>query len=100
MNAFTIKGVEDKALEALVKLIVMSHKPISLTTCEHFASFVKSIAPKYKLPSRDTIVNTIEKKAVDIKQKLRRILCEKTVALTSDCWTSGMCYMLYTLINY
>ena len=90
MENYVKRGVEGKILSALVKFIVMSHQPISLTTCQHFREFVSVIAPKVTFFSHETVIGEIHKEAVKHRRKLTDMVLGETIAITCDCWTSGM----------
>ena len=89
MADYVKRGVEGKILSAVVKFIVMSHQPISLTTCPHFREFIAVVAPKVSLFSHETILAEIHKEAMKCRRSLSNMVLGESIAITCDCWTSG-----------
>ena len=90
-------SVEKNQLNALIKFIVMSYQPICVVNNKYFREYIASITPKPKFFCRDTVVNAIFEKSVELKQRLRELIKDKIIAITTDCWTS--CKILITIKN-
>ena len=72
-----------------LNLIVSCGLPMSIVDNPHFRQFVADLDPKFAIPCRQTLSNTILPEVLRIKQeKLKEFLasCEH-VALTADIWT-------------
>ena len=84
-------GVQQTALdELLAKMIVKDIQPFSVVEDEGFNDFVKALNPRYKLPSRRTLVRTIIPRLLTTaKQDLRNLLLRtENIAITTDHWSS------------
>ena len=79
-----------KIEEALIHMIAKDMQPPSIVEDEGFRGFVKTLDPRYEIPSRRTIMRRIlPDKYEDAKIKVQQKLDEAShVALTTDIWTS------------
>lgn len=80
-----------KAAEFTNKLIFMIAKdnlPLATVEKEGFRTFVKTIAPLYKIPSRKTITSLIEEKYEFLSGLIKTQLSSvNNLCLTTDIWT-------------
>ncbi|GBN17231.1 Zinc finger BED domain-containing protein 4 [Araneus ventricosus] len=75
----------------LLKMFIFDYQPFNIVNDRGFRAFVSALNPSYRLPSRDTIVNTLlpaiyEQVSHDVRQACCTI---KKACLTTDCWTSA-----------
>ena len=76
--------------EAVIELIVRDMQPFSVVEDKGFRNLVKTLDPRYQLPSRKTIT-TVSLPQLYLKERTRvsKVLKEAdAVSLTTDIWTS------------
>ncbi|XP_048753925.2 E3 SUMO-protein ligase ZBED1-like [Ostrea edulis] len=94
VNSNTQKGKlnvdrQHKIDDSLNKLIVGKVIPISIVENVYFRDFVALLEPRYKIPSRFTVISRLEKKKEEIEAKLNNDLeSVKDISITHDGWTS------------
>lgn len=94
VNSNTQKGKlnvdrQHKIDDSLNKLIVGKVIPISIVENVYFRDFVALLEPRYKIPSRFTVISRLEKKKEEIGAKLNNDLeSVKDISITHDGWTS------------
>lgn len=78
--------------EAVAKFLAFTMQPYNLVERKPFIDMVKSLNPRYKLPSRKYFSKTgIPKLYNDTVEKMQQELArvkEEEVSITTDCWTS------------
>ena len=83
-----------KAIEATHRLLFMLTKdkmPYSTVENEGFKTFVRYIAPLYKIPSRLTTTKMMEDKYDVLSEIVKNELSTvQSISLTSDIWTDTM----------
>ncbi|XP_045202298.2 E3 SUMO-protein ligase ZBED1-like [Mercenaria mercenaria] len=76
--------------QALMKLVVGKVLPPSLVENQYFTDFTKNLEPRYKPPSRKTLMQSLSAKKEDIEQQIRNEIKQCTgLSLTHDGWTSS-----------
>ncbi|XP_053403224.1 E3 SUMO-protein ligase ZBED1-like [Mercenaria mercenaria] len=74
--------------QALMKLVVGKVLPPSLVENQYFTDFTKNLEPRYKPPSRKTLMQSAKKE--DIEQQIRNEIKQCTgLSLTHDGWKSS-----------
>lgn len=63
-------------------------RPISIVDGDGFQNFVRALNPRYNLPSRGTVSNRIAKLYDSTAKSVKASLDNRSVALTTDGWTS------------
>uniref|UniRef100_A0AAG5DRX0 BED-type domain-containing protein n=1 Tax=Anopheles atroparvus TaxID=41427 RepID=A0AAG5DRX0_ANOAO len=90
----------------LLLMICKEYRPFSIVEDEYFARFVKSLNPKYVLPTRKTLSNASLPALYNdtfelVKSNLKN---SSTVSLTADCWTNinqlSFCAVTAHFMNY
>jgi len=74
--------------QALIEWIVKSGQPFSTVNCPHFQNFVKAVHPDLIKVNRNTLATKIADLAYLGKQRLKKILVDQHLCLTTDGWTS------------
>lgn len=77
--------------KALIQMIVKDFQPLRLVDDQGFRNFVELLDPKYQLPSRPTVSNSLlpdTYKATKTKVIQKLEICDTMVSLTMDIWTS------------
>ena len=74
---------------AVEDLIIKGLRPLSLVEDESFINLIKVCEPRYKVPSRATIVNRLRKRYNDLSAQVKTELKSLDYcAITHDTWTS------------
>ncbi|KAK9751846.1 THAP domain [Popillia japonica] len=80
-----------KLTEALVKFVVQDNLPFNIVEGKGFLSFMKEVAALYKVPTRNTIKNNIDRKNEVVSTAFKNILKKwKYFTITTDIWTADM----------
>lgn len=80
-----------KLTEALIKFIVQDNLPFNIVEGKGFLSLMKQVAPLYKVPTRNTIKNNVDRKFEVISTAFKNILKKsKYFTITTDIWTADM----------
>jgi len=91
---------QEQTLIALAKMIIIEELAFKFVENERFRKFMEDAQPKFKIPSRVTIVRYCMHVFNDEKEKLKRVSSanKQMVLLTMDIWTSiqNMNYMCMT----
>jgi hypothetical protein len=88
-----------KIRAAISKMIIVDELPFRFVEGEGFQDFMKTVEPRFSIPSRFTIMRDCFKLFMSEKEKLRMFLTSGVrVCLTTDCWTSiqNLNYMCIT----
>ncbi|XP_057685686.1 E3 SUMO-protein ligase ZBED1-like [Corythoichthys intestinalis] len=83
--------VEEAALltESILKMLLTDMHPLSMVEDEGFKKMISTLNPNYSMPSRLHFTNLMEKKHLQITERLKTVLQEaECVALTTDIWKS------------
>ena len=83
---------------ALTEYVVLDELPFRHVEGEGFKRFVKALQPRFVIPSRMTVGRDIFKLFEEEKAKLKKVLKNQRLSLTTDTWTSiqNMNYMVIT----
>ena len=74
---------------AIENLIVKGLRPLSLVEDESFIDLIKVCEPRYKVPSRGTIVNRLKKRYNELSEQVKiELKSLDYCAITHDTWTS------------
>ncbi|XP_052620942.1 zinc finger BED domain-containing protein RICESLEEPER 4-like [Lactuca sativa] len=79
---------QEKARKFLARMCIKDNRPFSIVDDEGFKEFVWEINPMFKFPSRWTVAKDCLSIYEEEKKKLKRLLKNQTVSLTTDTWTS------------
>jgi hypothetical protein len=84
--------------KVLAKIIILDELPFRKVDGEDFKMFVKTLQPKFYIPSRVTVAKDYWDVYTEEKSKLKRVLKSQCVCLTTDAWTSvqNLNYMCLT----
>lgn len=63
-------------------------RPLSIVDGNGFPNLVRALNPRYNLPSRATMSNHIAKLYDSTAKSVKALLNNRSVALTTDGWTS------------
>uniref|UniRef100_A0ACD5T6T2 Uncharacterized protein n=1 Tax=Avena sativa TaxID=4498 RepID=A0ACD5T6T2_AVESA len=73
---------------ALAKMIILDEYPFSAVEGEGFRAYSKTLQPQFEPPSRYTVARDCMNLYLEEKAKLKDILRDQRVCLTTDTWTS------------
>jgi hypothetical protein len=80
-----------KLTDSLVKFIVQDNFPFNTVEGKGFLALMKHVARLYKVPTRNTIKNYVDKKYEVISTTFKNILKKsKYFTITTDIWTADM----------
>ncbi|XP_037819087.1 E3 SUMO-protein ligase ZBED1-like, partial [Lucilia sericata] len=84
------KAMEEKIHNALLQMITIDLRPLSIVENIGFQEFTKALNPDYKLPNRITLTKSLlpkvyDKRLLEVKHMLRDI---DNICITTDGWTS------------
>ncbi|XP_062577042.1 E3 SUMO-protein ligase ZBED1-like [Saccostrea cucullata] len=83
--------------DALNKLIIGKALPVSIVDNIYFRAFVELLDPRYKVPSRPTVIKRLEEKKLKVEEQLKTQLRLSTdISITHDGWTSLNTKSYYT----
>ncbi|KAF8661542.1 hypothetical protein HU200_056963 [Digitaria exilis] len=90
-------SIED-CREALAEMIIIDEMPFRTVEGEGFKRYSKVLQPRFDPPSRVTVARDCMQRYVKEKPKLKKILRNQRICLTTDTWTSrqNLCYMSLT----
>lgn len=75
--------------QSLTKMIATTQLPLSFVSCPGFVNCMSIIEPNYKICKETTLKKRLNNLYTEVKDKIREELkVVRTVACTSDCWTS------------
>ena len=74
---------------AIAKMIIKDELPFRFVEGEGFQDFVRTVVPRFLIPSRCTVMNDCVKLFTSEKEKLREMYMATgaQVCLTTDTWT-------------
>ena len=83
---------------ALCKYLVVDELPYRHVEGEGFKEFVRTLQPRFEIPSRMTVSRDVLKAFEEEKKKLKDILKDQRISMTTDTWTSiqNINYMVIT----
>jgi hypothetical protein len=89
-NLVIAKYNASKIRVAISKMIIVDELPFRFVEGEGFQEFMKTVEPRFLIPSRYTVMRDCVKLFMFEKEKLRAIFLTTgaRVCLTTDCWTS------------
>ena len=73
---------------AVAKYIVLDELSFRHVEHEGFRELVRVLEPRFTLPSRFTVARDIFQLYLDEKEKLKKVLKEERISITTDTWTS------------
>ncbi|XP_073730758.1 E3 SUMO-protein ligase ZBED1-like [Misgurnus anguillicaudatus] len=79
---------QEEITQKLTEFICKDMRPISIVDGEGFQNFVRALNPRYNFPSRVTVSNRIAKLYDCTTKSVKELLNNRSVALTTDGWTS------------
>nr|KAJ0192475.1 hypothetical protein LSAT_V11C800450880 [Lactuca sativa] len=79
---------QEKAMKFLERMCIKDNRPFSIVDDEGFREFVWEINPMFKISSRWTVANDCLSTHEEEQKKLKKILKNQTLSLTTDTWTS------------
>ncbi|XP_053176913.1 uncharacterized protein LOC128360498 [Scomber japonicus] len=76
--------------KAVIGYLVKGLNPLSTVESPWFREMIKTLNPKYQLPSRDQLVNTLIPSCYSVERKnlIRELLQVSKAAVTCDWWTT------------
>ena len=97
----TLKAVhfsKEDARKAIAEYIVMSELSFRHVESKAFRKLIQRICPKLLPPSRVTVSRDVNKMYMEEKEKLKNVLKNERVSITTDTWTSiqNINYMVIT----
>jgi len=99
-NLVIAKFNASKIRAALSRMIIVDELPFRFVEGEGFKDFMKTVEPRFSIPSRFTMMRDCFKFFMFEKEKLRGMFLTSgvRVCLTTDCWTSiqNLNYMCIT----
>jgi hypothetical protein len=99
-NLVIAKYNGQKIRTAIAKMIIVDELPFKFVDGEGFQDFMKTVEPRFSIPSRFTVMKDCYKLFLSEKEKLRAmfITTGARVCLTTDTWTSvqNLNYMVIT----
>ena len=89
---------KEEARKAITKHIVMSQLSFRHVESKAFKRLIHRICPKLLPPSRMIVSRDVNKMYLDKKEKLKKVLKNKRISITTDTWTSiqNINYMVIT----
>ncbi|KAH0748649.1 hypothetical protein KY290_027881 [Solanum tuberosum] len=84
--------------KAISEFVILDEQPFKVVEGEGFKRLMTLILPNYELPSRITVARQCLQIYQEEKNKLKRLIKDQRVCLTSDTWTSiqNLTYMVIT----
>ncbi|KAH0691482.1 hypothetical protein KY289_018840 [Solanum tuberosum] len=84
--------------KAVAEFVILDEQPFKVVEGEGFKRLMTLILPNYELPSRITVARQCLQIYQEEKNKLKRLIKDQRVCLTSDTWTSiqNLTYMVIT----
>ena len=79
---------QEACMKKLASLICKDMRPISIVDGTGFREFCQELEPRYRIPSPGTITSRIEDMYNSTSDKIKELLKDQDVALTTDGWTS------------
>ncbi|CAN6196343.1 unnamed protein product [Urochloa humidicola] len=97
-NPGTPKYSVEACRKALADMIIIDEMPFRSVEGEGFKRYSMVLQPKFELPSRITVARDCMQVYYDEKPRLKRMLKNQRICLTTDTWTSkqNLCYMSLT----
>ncbi|KAK9053724.1 hypothetical protein SSX86_024798 [Deinandra increscens subsp. villosa] len=83
---------QEKCRNLLARMCAKDNRPFSIVEDEGLREFVWELNPMFKFPSRWTIARDCLSLFEEERKKLKILLKDKTVSLTTDTWTSVQNY--------
>lgn len=80
----------NKITDAILKMIAVDLQPFSMVEDEGFKNLMKTIAPKYKVPSRKTIQTLFSSTYKQQSSKIKNLIKYQKLCLTTDIWTDTL----------
>ena len=74
---------------ALVKWLVLTYQPLSVTEHESFKEMIASISPSLKIPSRRELCDALDGLEEQARAAILKALQGQMLAITTDAWTSA-----------
>jgi hypothetical protein len=90
-------NIED-CRKALAEMVLIDEMPFKTVDGERFKRYSKVLQPRFDLPSRVTLARDCMQRYFEEKPKLKKVLKNQRMCLTTDTWTSkqNFCYMCLT----
>ncbi|KAJ0479669.1 putative transcription factor/ chromatin remodeling BED-type(Zn) family [Helianthus annuus] len=79
---------QEKCRKLLARMCIKDNLPFSVVDDEGLREFVWELNPLFKFPSRWTVARDCLSTYEEEKKKLKHLLKDQTVSLTTDTWTS------------
>jgi hypothetical protein len=69
-------------------MVILDELPLSLVESIYFRKFMKTVSKGYQPEDRKGFALRVSNKALEIKEKIRNIICDKSFSYTINFWTS------------
>ena len=78
----------EECRNALAKFVIVDEMPFRVVEGEGFVEYSRTLEPRFTIPSKWTVARECMKLYEEEKEKLKGLIKDRRICLTTDCWTS------------